>query len=283
MRDGRASNSTLTTRLITAAILLPLFIGALLWLPNAYWAVVLLPLVFIGSLEWARLAGYSRHGGWLFSGAVLLPAIISVLSAAVAADRLAAFYLPPDGIACGIAVLFWVFLAPAWLKGRWRVTNPLALGLTGWIVLVPTWMALVRLQTQPLQLLALLGIVWVADTAAYLAGRGFGRRKLAPEISPGKTWEGVIGAGIAVAVYYGVLRFALAPGTVWLAGPAGLLLCGAITIMSIEGDLFESWIKRRAGVKDSGSLLPGHGGVLDRIDGLTASMPLAALVSFYIG
>jgi phosphatidate cytidylyltransferase len=132
-------------------------------------------------------------------------------------------------------------------------------------------------------LLALLGIVWIADSAAYFAGRGFGRRKLAPEISPGKTWEGVIGAGIAVAVYYALLRFAFAPATAWLGGAAGILLCGAITVMSIEGDLFESWMKRQAAMKDSGSLLPGHGGVLDRIDGLTASMPLAALASFYLG
>jgi phosphatidate cytidylyltransferase len=142
-------------------------------------------------------------------------------------------------------------------------------------------MALVRLQTQPVQLLALLGIVWVADSAAYLAGKSFGRRKFAPKISPGKTWEGVVGAGTAVAVYYSVLRFVFAPETPWLGGPGGMLLCGAITIMSIEGDLFESWMKRQVGVKDSGTLLPGHGGVLDRMDGLTASMPLAALVSLY--
>lgn len=273
----------LTTRLITAAILLPLFIGALLWLPNTYWAVVLLPLLLVGSREWARLAGYGRNGGWLFSGAVLLPAALWVFFASFEAGHHAAFCFSPDGIACGIATMFWVFLAPAWLKGKWRVSNPLVLGLTGWIMLVPTWMALVRLQAQPPQLLALLGIVWIADTAAYLAGRGFGRRKLAPEISPGKTWEGVIGAGVAVAVYYGLLRVAFGPATTWLGGAAGFLLCGAITIMSIEGDLFESWIKRQAGMKDSGSLLPGHGGVLDRIDGLTASMPLAVLVSFYLG
>jgi len=273
----------LTTRLITAAILLPLFISALLWLPNAYWAVLLLPLLFIGAREWARLAGYRRNGSWIFSAAVLLPAALSVISAYVDVNRLAAFYLPPDGIVCVVATLFWLLLVPPWLRGKWRITNPLALGLAGWIVLVPTWMALVRLQAQPLQLLSLLGVVWTADTAAYLAGRCFGRRKLAPEISPGKTWEGVIGAGIAVAVYYGVLRIAFAPATVWLSGSPGILLCGMITIMSVEGDLFESWIKRQAGVKDSGSLLPGHGGVHDRIDGLTASMPLAALVLLYIG
>lgn len=271
----------LTTRLITAAILLLLFVGALLELPNKYWAAALLPLLLIASWEWANLAGYRRNGRRLFAGVILLTGLL-VLFASFKIGSVAVFYLPPDAIVYGVAVLFWMLLVPAWLKGKWRVTHPVVLGLAGWIVLVPTWLALMRLQAQPMQLLVLLGVVWVADSAAYLAGRRFGRTRLAPDISPGKTWEGVIGAGIAVAVYYAVLRFAFSPVAPWLDGPAGMILCGAITLMSIEGDLFESWMKRLAGVKDSGSLLPGHGGVLDRIDGLTASMPLAALVLFYV-
>ena len=269
-----------TTRLVTAAILLPLFVGALLGLSNKYWAAVLLLFLLIGSWEWATLAGYRGNGCRLFVGVVLLTGLLT-LFASIQTGSPAAVYRSPDGIAYGVAVLFWMLLVPAWLKGKWRVTHPAVLGLTGWIVLVPTWLALTRLQAQPLQLLVLLGIVWIADSAAYLAGRRFGRRKLAPDISPGKTWEGVIGAGIAVTVYYAVLRFAFSPVAPWLDGPGGIILFGAITVMSIEGDLFESWIKRQAGVKDSGSLLPGHGGVLDRIDGLTASMPLAALILFY--
>ena len=270
-----------TTRLITAGILLLLFVGALLGLSNKYWAAALLPFLLIASWEWANLAGYQRNGRRLFAGVILATGLL-VLFASFKIGSVAVFYLPPDRIAFGVAVLFWMLLVPAWLKGKWRVTHPVVLGLTGWIVLVPTWLALMRLQAQPTQLLVLLGIVWIADSAAYLAGRRFGRTKLAPDISPGKTWEGVIGAGIAVAVYYAVLHFAFSPAAPWLDGPAGIILCGAVTIMSIEGDLFESWIKRQAGVKDSGSLLPGHGGVLDRIDGLTASMPLAALVLIYV-
>lgn len=271
----------LTTRLITAAILLLLFVGALLGLPNPYWAAALLPLLLIASWEWANLAGYPRNGRRLFAGVILLTGL-SVLFASFEIGGAAVFYPPSDAIVYGVAVLFWMLLVPAWLRGKWRVTHPVVLGLAGWIVLMPMWLALVRLQARPLQLLVLLGIVWVADCAAYLVGRRFGRTKLAPNISPGKTWEGVIGAGVAVAVYYAVLRFAFSPAVPWLDGPAGIILCGAITLMSIEGDLFESWMKRLAGVKDSGSLLPGHGGVLDRIDGLTASMPLAALILFYI-
>ena len=124
-----------------------------------------------------------------------------------------------------------------------------------------------------------LGVVWIADTAAYFAGRRFGRRKLAPSISPGKTWEGVIGAFAGVGVYYALLWFAWAPEFLTGSRASDLLLVAGMLALSVEGDLFESWVKRRAGVKDSGTLLPGHGGVLDRIDGVIAAMPLAALGS----
>jgi len=150
-------------------------------------------------------------------------------------------------------------------------------------VLVPPWLALARLQARPLELLILLCVVWIADSAAYFAGSCLGRRRLAPDISPGKTWEGVMGACAAVAVYYSLLRMLFAPSIAWVGEPVGVVLFVVITVMSIEGDLFESWMKRAAGVKDSGAMLPGHGGVLDRIDGLTASMPVAALISLYSG
>lgn len=256
------------TRLVTAGIALSVFVGSLLWLPNRHWAGILLFLPLIGGWEWAKLCGFARNGICLFLATVLLSAV-------------AVFFLPYDGLVYGASVAFWMLLAPAWLKYRWRATQPLLLGLTGWIVLVPTWLALARLQVQPLLLLSFLAIVWIADSAAYFAGKRFGRRKLALDISPGKTWEGVVGASIAVAVYYLVLRFAFEPVIVWPGALIGAILFAVITVMSIEGDLFESWIKRQAGVKDSGSLLPGHGGVLDRIDGLTATMPFVALAVLY--
>jgi phosphatidate cytidylyltransferase len=133
-------------------------------------------------------------------------------------------------------------------------------------------------ERSPWLLLAAMALVWVADIAAYFAGRAYGRRKLAPAISPGKTWEGAIGAVAAVLVY-GLAVMAFAGGL-----PSfGLLLVSALalvllTAMSIVGDLFESLMKRQAEVKDSSQLLPGHGGVLDRIDSLTATLPLLALV-----
>ncbi len=268
----------LIKRIITAAVLLPLFIAALFYLPNRYWAVLLLAVLLIAAWEWCALAGFGRAGRGIFVGAVLAACLGLLLVAR-----------PPAGAAtwveygaCWIATAFWILVVPAWLSGKWRVRNPVALGIAGWIVLVPTWVALVRLQQAAGELLMLLGIVWVADVAAYFVGRRFGRRKLAPEVSPGKTWEGVFGAVAAVALYYVLLRIILGPGEVAFLRPAGFMLFVVITIVSIEGDLFESWIKRQAGVKDSGNLLPGHGGVLDRVDALTSSMPLAALALLYI-
>ncbi len=150
--------------------------------------------------------------------------------------------------------------------------------MTGWLLIVPTWLALVRLQAMPWVLLAVLGVVWIADSAAYFAGRTWGRRKLAPLISPGKTWEGVAGAAVAVAVYHALVWYFGLRSVTLEIGVAAALLVACLLPLSILGDLFESWIKRQAGVKDSGTLLPGHGGVLDRIDALTSTLPLAALV-----
>ena len=270
------------TRLATAAILLPLFVAALLFLPNRYWVAFLLAGLLIASQEWAALAGYRRRGRWFFGGALLLCGLGLVYVSEHAAIP-AVQSGRPQIFVYWLSVAFWLLLAPAWLAGKWRVPNSLIMGITGWVVLLPTWVALAGLQTEPSRLLVLLGVVWVADSAAYLVGRHFGRRRLAPAISPGKTWEGLAGACVAVAVYYAALWFIFAPQQPLLDGLGGMGVFAVITVMSVEGDLFESWMKRQAGVKDSGRLLPGHGGVLDRIDGLTASMPLAALWLHYFG
>jgi phosphatidate cytidylyltransferase len=136
-------------------------------------------------------------------------------------------------------------------------------------------------------LLAMMAIVWIADTAAYFTGRRFGRRKLAPSISPGKTWEGVYGALAAVAIYaLLLLSLAAAAGSTRpldaIAAAIWVALTLLLTGLSIIGDLFESQLKRQRGVKDSGAILPGHGGVLDRIDALTAAMPPAALIAHHL-
>src|SRR5512146_516847 len=141
-RTGRtAPVPMLTARLITAGVLIPLFAGALLWLPNEYWTVFLLPLLLTGSWEWATLAGYQRDGRWAFSVVVVLSGLIVLASTSEIDTVTRTFYLPPDGMVYGLAGLFWVGVAPLWLLKAWRVKSPLLLGLTGWVVLVPTWLA----------------------------------------------------------------------------------------------------------------------------------------------
>jgi phosphatidate cytidylyltransferase len=171
----------------------------------------------------------------------------------------------------------------------YRDTQPptvsLPLALAGIVALSGVWVALVELQARsPWLVLAAMAIVWIADTAAYFAGRAFGRRKLAPLVSPGKTWEGVFGALAAVAVYAAAIApFAHSAGYQGRGDAVALIawiaLALALALMSVLGDLYESWLKRQAGVKDSGTLLPGHGGILDRVDALLAAMPPAALAA----
>jgi phosphatidate cytidylyltransferase len=158
--------------------------------------------------------------------------------------------------------------------------------------LVGCFAAIVALYAHsPLYLLSVLAIVWAADIGAYFSGKAFGKRKLAPSISPGKSWEGAIGGGIAVlviATLVGRLRRRRLANTFPVrvqpasAGPATGLVLILMVAASIVGDLFESQLKRRAGMKDSSNLLPGHGGVLDRIDALVPVLPLAALIGSWL-
>jgi phosphatidate cytidylyltransferase len=162
--------------------------------------------------------------------------------------------------------------------GRWHAERPFVRTVVGVVLLLPTWAALLYLHARgPGVLLGVMAIVWIADTAAFFAGRHFGRHKLAPTISPGKTREGVVGAFIALALYAGVLSvFLNLPLLPLFAAVAGLLY------MAVLGDLFESWIKRVSGMKDSGDLLPGHGGVLDRVDALTSTLPIASAILMWL-
>ena len=268
-------------RLATAVVLLAACISALLFLPNAWWTARVLPVLLAASREWAALAGMQGVARWIFAGFVLASAVAAWLLTAsdpAVASRLA----PPEAVIYGAGCAFWLLVAVPWLARLWHVKSVFVLGSAGLIVLVPAWLALARLQASPGRLLAVLAIIWLADTAAYLSGRAWGRHKLAPSISPGKTWEGVAGAGVAVAVYYFVLS-RVTPEWGWWHGYGGAILFAGVAMMSLVGDLFESAIKRQAGVKDSGKLLPGHGGVLDRIDSLTAALPMAAVLMPYAG
>jgi len=270
-----AARSLLKQRVQTAIVLVPLLLAGLFLLPGEGWQLLTCLPIAIAAGEWARLCGFRSRHRIAYIGILVASCLgfVAVFSSA----RYASLVAGLSSLLFVVALMFWAIAAPFWLHRGWHLRQPLALGVVGWIVLVPMWLAAACLQRYPWLLLAVLMVVWIADTAAYFSGRRFGRRKLAPQISPGKTWEGVIGALAAVLIYGLVASYVMQPGAMTYDRLAALIFVAVLTILSIVGDLFESWIKREAGAKDSGSLLPGHGGVLDRIDSLTAALPFAAL------
>lgn len=264
----------LRTRIYTVLVLLPLLLAALFLASTVWWALLLAPLMLVGAWEWGSLAGWHRAGRAYYAVGMVLGGL-ALWHWGYATGTSAGWVAP---LLLALSVAFWVLIAPYWLAQACRVRSAIVLALTGGVLLLPLWLALVLLHAQPWLLLVLMAIVWISDTAAYFCGKRWGQRKLAPSISPGKTREGALGALGAVAVYYSVVSAVGLAGPALWQGIAGFCVFLLLALFGIEGDLFESWIKRTAGVKDSGTLFPGHGGVLDRIDALTASMPAAALL-----
>jgi phosphatidate cytidylyltransferase len=258
----------LIPRILTALVLLPLMLSAIFTFPPLLWAGFSALITGLALWEYARMAKMKPA---VMAGYLLLSALFALFSWS------RAFHLPLWGH--GLVLLFWLGVTPVWLVRRLPVPQGWRAWLLGWMLMFPAWFAL--LDWRPLaerqaglQLLAVMALVWIADVAAYFAGKAFGRRKLAPAISPGKSWEGVFGALLVVALYALLL-----PQTGWLSLPLSgwqcLLLALPLTVVSVMGDLLESWFKRSAAIKDSSRLLPGHGGVYDRIDSLIAVLAVA--------
>ena len=276
----------LKQRVITAIVLLLAFLSAIFLLPPVGWLAVATLVAALAAWEWGGLMQWGRVGRVALGGATAAYCLVvtlvqpSAVGLAGGDPELARgvalwHYLP--------AVLFWILLVPFWLRRRWPLKGA-GMGLAvGGVVLLPTWLALVQLrQLGPWPLLGLMAVVWIADIAAYFSGRAFGKHKLAPQISPGKTWEGAAGAVVGVVVY-GLLLRGLNPALAALGGLlSATLALLLVTSVSIAGDLFESLLKRQAGIKDSSQLLPGHGGVLDRIDSLTSTLPLVAAIWLFL-
>ena len=272
MAEGR---SALRSRVLTALVLAPLAVAGVLFLPTPWFASLLGLVVGLGALEWARLAGLAPGvPPWLL--------VAYQLALLWLGDVLSAY---PGWVLVGLGVAtgWWLGLgitlalrrAPVVAEARLRpvllVVAPLLTALA--------WLALVRLHALPgagpRLVLVLFLLIWLADSAAYFTGRAIGRHKLAPVVSPGKTVEGLAGALVGAAAYGLVLaQLDLLGGL----GPAAAVgLCVGVALLSVSGDLFESHAKRAAALKDSGALLPGHGGVLDRIDSLIAAAPVFLL------
>lgn len=263
----------LKTRIFTAICILLLFLAALFYLSSIFWMAFVLALVVIGSWEWSRLAKFNLFGSilYLVFTALIGGELLFILSRAVLTNPYSTIFL----WFYAATFVFWLLGAPILLKLNHSVKNPILLILTGWLLLFPTCLALYQLRAiDPFLLLGFMMTVWISDTAAYFVGRKLGTHKLAPIISPGKTWEGVVGAIIAVFIYALAWNYLIGEKSeVMLLVP----LLMALVVLGIIGDLFESLMKRQAGVKNSGNILPGHGGILDRIDALTSTLPVAIL------
>ncbi|MGE5624982.1 MAG: phosphatidate cytidylyltransferase [Bacillota bacterium] len=254
----------LRQRVITALIIAPIVLALIFFTPGRLFALVMLGLGLIGAWEWSALSG--RPGRSSRLALVVLFGILAVaggwLQSVQASDTVLLIY-------CLSALVWWLF-SLGWLA-FWRIefSFPVKV-MCGALTLLPALAAVVSLHAvSPWYLVDLLLLTSAADIGAYFTGRAFGRHKLAPLVSPGKTWEGVVGGLVLVAVVAAIEDY-------WL--PAELvpfvLLCMGVALLSVVGDLSESLFKRQAGLKDSGSLFPGHGGLLDRVDSLTAAAPL---------
>jgi phosphatidate cytidylyltransferase len=262
----------LKQRIITALILAPLAIWAILGLSHEHFRGLMMVVAAMAAWEWARLVGWHSIIGR--SGYVLTTiAAIVVLELALRQQRDVSYVL----FAALVWWLFSFYLVVRYPAGTgFLQRHALARTVAGLLVIVPMWLGLSLIHSipGPAYVLIVMLLVWGADTGAYFAGRRFGRHKLAPRVSPGKSWEGVIGGLVMTVVVAAVASWLLQP---LMGAPLFIMLSLVTVAFSILGDLQESMFKRMVDLKDSGGLLPGHGGVLDRIDSLTAAAPLFAL------
>lgn len=271
----------LKTRIITAIVLMAVLLPILFLLPPYYLSAFFLVALLAAAWEWSRMiAPEAKKAAWLYATFCLV-IILFLLGMQAVSWQFSLLMM---------SVLFWIFLAPFILAKGMNLSlqkfKPFY-SILGLIILPATWFALVFLRELGLVfLLSIMALVWVADIGAYFIGKAFGKHKLAAQISPGKSIEGAIG-GLGLCYLYAFLCVVYLPLGDTLFGALAIrfgwvamfLMVTVLAAFSVFGDLFESQLKRLAGVKDSSHLLPGHGGVLDRVDALIPTMPIAALLA----
>ena len=254
----------LISRILSAFVMLLVFLSSMFLFSGRYFSFVIYIPSLLALFEWSKLLYFKSHEKKIFLLISLI--LIYFIDQHLDADNSRLILL--------IASVFWLCIAPLFLLFKINLKNFFLSALIGWVLVMPLIISLNYLiQLSPWVVLLVLTSIWLADSGAYFFGKQFGKKKLAPTISPGKTWEGFLGAlfvvsSFSIAVtYFGFVNSYMA-----------IFFFNLILVLSVEGDLFESYIKRMAKVKDSGDLIPGHGGVLDRIDSLCSSLPLATLI-----
>lgn len=265
-------SESLRKRVATAAVLIALLLVVLFWLPALATVAVLTIVVLMGAWEWSAFLKWTDP--WARGAYVALVAVLLAIAWRVTRTSAELQTLLEVAVLWWLVALLWIMLAP-------RRVQPWSAGLAGLLSLVPAWLALrcmLEARNGAQWVLFALVLVWMADIGAYFCGRRFGRLRLAPVVSPGKTWEGALG-GLAASGIVAVI------GGAWFRLPLEqfLVLCLAAVAFSIVGDLTESLLKRFAGMKDSGTLFPGHGGVMDRIDSVTGAAPVLLLGLTFLG
>lgn len=265
----------LKQRIITALILIPITIALLFYLPSIAFLFLTAFIALGGAWEWSNLMQLQKTSSRLFYLLFMALIFFSTLFIPMPFIFFCAFIWWLFAIVC---ILFYPYGSHWWGQSTlWR-------GVMGLFVLVPCWVAInyIRNQSDGIYvLLFLFVLIWGADSAAYFAGKKWGKHKLAPHVSPGKSVQGLVGAVLfSTIITLAALWLSHIPIRIW---PWGILLSLVTVLFSIVGDLFESMLKRQAGLKDSGGLLPGHGGLLDRIDSLTAAAPIFTLGAILMG
>jgi phosphatidate cytidylyltransferase len=253
----------LKLRILTALILIPLVIVGIFYASAFYFKLITTMIMLLAAWEWARLSAYKDLPRRFLYVGIQGTILFFILP-----------YLAYDGLLkCGL--IFWLLLSAYLIWARSQPVLPMInsamTASLGWLIISLCWVALQKLQMTPVYLMFMLLIIWVADTAAYVSGSLWGQHLLAPTLSPKKTWEGFI-IGLVVTFFLAMLisLFQGIKTTFWQM----CLLVIVTSLAAVAGDLFESQLKRLRGLKDSGQLLPGHGGILDRIDSLLAAAPV---------
>lgn len=288
---GKEKNRLLKQRAITAVVLALTLIFTTVLLPSFWFAFFMSVLALVASWEWCKFIGLRQVASKLAYFATLASTIIMLYFFLGITPSAESINSHRASAILALGVLFWT-ITFLMLKGypstasRWNEKSKIA--LMGLLALIPAWVGLIQLKfINPIgyPVLALIIMVAAADIGAYFTGKAFGRNKLAPNISPNKTWEGVWG-GLCASLFIGFLLIWLLHNYISelsiLRGGALMLLCGSVTFFGIIGDLLESMLKRNQNLKDSGSILPGHGGLLDRVDGLLAATPIFVLAFLLI-
>jgi phosphatidate cytidylyltransferase len=254
----------LMSRIFSACVMLAVLLSSIFLFSGKYFSFVIYISGILALYEWTNLLNFKSFEKKIFL--LISVALIYLINN---------YFSSEDAkIILWLASFFWFCLAPLFFICKINLKNFFLSTFVGWILVIPLIISLNYLiQLSPSTVLIVLIVIWLADSSAYFFGQRFGKRKLAPSISPSKTWEGFIGAIFVVSLFSIIMTY-----FGFINSYASILFFNVILLLSVEGDLFESHIKRMAKVKDSGDFIPGHGGILDRIDSLCSSLPLATLI-----